>query len=115
MSSYRDDANEFRREARWTIWKFLPITLTLIILISVVGFGLRAMGMFGQTVVERKVFENSYQRSESLKAQIDVDEATLAEITHLLTNPKLTATSRNNLEAQASAARIRLAATKRKQ
>lgn len=115
MSTYRNDAREFHRETRWTIWKFLPIFLTVVVIFSVLGFGLRAAGLFGDTVVERKVFENSYQRSEALKAQIDVDEATLAEITHLLTNPELTATSRRNLEAQASAARIRLAATKRKQ
>lgn len=115
MSDYRKEANEFRREARWTIWRFLPLFLTVVVIFSVLGFGLRAMGVFGDTVVERKVFENSYQRSEALKAQIDVDEATLAEITHLLTNPDLDATTRSNLEAQASAARIRLAATKRKQ
>lgn len=115
MGNYRNDANEFRREARWTMWRFLPLTLTAILIISAVGFGLNAMGVFGRTLVERKVFENSYQRSESLKAQIAVDEATLAEITHLLTNPDLAANSRRNLEAQASAARIRLATTKRKQ
>ena len=97
------------------MWRFLPLTLTAIALIFVVGFGLNSLGLFGRTVVERKVFEQSYQRSESLKAQIAVDEATLAEITHLLTNPDLDANSRRNLEAQASAARIRLATTKRKQ
>ena len=115
MSTYRNEANEFRREARWTLWRFLPLALTAIVLFSVIGFGLSALGVFGRTVVERKVFENSYQRSEALKSQIAVDEATLAEITHRLTNPDLDANSRNNLEAQASAARIRLATTKRKQ
>ena len=115
MNKYRKEANEFRSEANWTLWKFLPLTLTIIVIISVVGFGLKTLGVIGETVVERKVFEQSYQRSEALKSQIAVDEATLAEITHLLTNPNLDANTRIALEAQASAARIRLTTTKRKQ
>lgn len=115
MSDYREEADEFRREARWTMWKFLPLALTALVILLVVGFVIRVVGVYGSTVVERKVFENSYQRSESLKSQIAIDEATLAEIKHLLTNPDLAANARRNLEAQASAARIRLATTKRKQ
>ncbi|MCF6205308.1 MAG: hypothetical protein L3J47_00245 [Sulfurovum sp.] len=115
MSKHRKEANEFRRKDRWTMCKFLPLTITAVVILFAVGFGVRAIGAYGNTVVERKVFENSYQRSESLKAQIAIDEATLTEITHLLTNPNLAANSRSNLEAQASAARIRLATTKRKQ
>lgn len=114
MSSYRKEAHDFHREARWTMWRFTPLVV-VVVAITVMGFGLNSVGLFGRAVVERKVFEQSYQRSESLKAQIAVDEATLAEITHLLSNPDLAANSRRNLEAQASAARIRLATTKRKQ
>jgi hypothetical protein len=62
--------------------------------------------------VERKVFENSYQRTESIKASITTDEAALAEIQMNLQNANLDADTRTNLEAQASAIRIRLNAAK---
>lgn len=110
--TYRAEATEVHKEAHWTFWKFLPLFLVVVIILTVVGFGLRSAGLFGSTVVERKVFEHSYQRSEAMKARIAVDEATLAEINRMLMNPSLEDNIRHNLKAQAAAARIRIATTR---
>ena len=113
--SYRDDVREIHRESRWTIWKLAPLALGVIVVMFVVGFGLKSLGLIGSTVVEREVFEQSYQRSSALKERIAVDEATLAEINTKLTNPNLDENTRFNLEAQASAARARIAAARSQQ
>jgi hypothetical protein len=78
------------------------------VLLTAIGLGTRYFGLWGETRIERKVFEESYQRSEGLKAQIANDEAVLAEINAQLENPELDTTTRANLEAQARATRIRL-------
>ncbi len=114
MNEYRDDAREFHKEARWTFWKFLPLVILVMVVLAVIGFGLRSAGLIGTTVVERKVFEESYQRSEAIKAQIATDEAVLVEIEGKLNNPGLDEDTRFNLEAQASAARVRIATAKRR-
>lgn len=115
MNQYRDDMRQVSREAHWTFWKFLPLFLTVVIVLGLIGFGMNSLGLFGRAVVERKVFENSYQRTESIKAQIATDEATLAEIDRKLRNPSLDANTRSNLEAQATAARVRIAAARGRQ
>lgn len=115
MNDYRDSAREVHREARWTFWKFLPLFITGIVVLALLGFALNSLGLLGRTVVERKVFENSYQRSEGLKTQIATDEATLAEIQRQLDNPNLNDNTRHNLEAQARAARIRIQTARSKQ
>jgi hypothetical protein len=78
------------------------------VLLTAIGLGTRYLGLWGETRIQRKVFEESYQRSEGLKAQIANDEAMLAEIDAQLENPELDKTTRANLEAQARATRIRL-------
>jgi len=115
MNNYRGEMRKVEREARWTFGRFLPLFLMVVILLAVIGFGLHSLGLFGSTVVERKVFENSYQRSESIKSQIATDEANLAEIKRKLENPNLDPNTRHNLEAQATAARVRIAAAKGRQ
>jgi hypothetical protein len=112
MNEYRNEARRIHKEVRWTFWKVFPLALVIMIVLSAVGFGLRALGLIGETVVERKVFENSYQRSESIKAQIATDEAVLVEIERKLLNPGLDESTRHNLEAQATAARVRIATAK---
>ena len=87
----------------------------VIVTVFAVGFTLNSLGYLGKTVVERKVFEQSYQRSEGIKAQIATDEAVLAEIERKLANPNLDETTRTNLEAQATAARVRIDIAKRRQ
>ena len=112
--SYRKDVNDFRREANWTFWKLLPLVLLVLVVLFSLGFLLNSAGLFGKTIVERKVFENSYQRKESIKSQIATDEANLVEIKAKLENPNLDPNTRYNLEAQAAAARMRIRAAKEK-
>ncbi len=108
MNDYRREANQVAKEASWTIWRFLPIFLIVIFILALLGFGLRSCGLLGETVVERKVFEASYQRTAAIKAQIANDEAVLEEIKIMLTNPSLDESTRTNLNAQAAAARMRI-------
>lgn len=115
MDEYRSEVNVVAKEAGWTVRRFLPLFLGVVLILAILGFGLNSLGLLGRTVVEREVFENSYQRSEALKSQIALDEATLAEINRKLANSNLDADTRANLEAQASAARVRLATAKGKQ
>lgn len=75
-------------------------------MLSLLGYA----GLFTGTVVERKVFENSYQYSESRKSENAIYRAQLAEIERKLMSSTLDESTRTNFEAQASAIRIRLAA-----
>jgi hypothetical protein len=112
MNEYRNEARQVAKDARWTFWRFLPLFLIVVVVLSGVGFGLNSLGLIGKTAVEREVFEQSYQRSESIKAEIAMNEATLVEIERKLSNPNLDENTRHNLEAQASAARLRIATAK---
>lgn len=84
----------------------------LSLFVSVLGFATHACGLWGNTYVERKVFEESYQRSESFKSRIATDQAVLVEIEAMLANPNISANSRANLQAQARAARVRINSAK---
>ncbi len=113
--TYRDDVREFEKESRWTVFKFIPLFLVVILLLATTGFVTKSMGLWGSTFIERKVFEESYQRSSALEAQIASNQAALAEITRKLSNPELSQSTRHNLEAQASAIRIRIATARGQQ
>ncbi len=115
MSEYRKEANQFAKDSGWTFRRFLPIILIALVVLGLTGFALKSAGLFGDTVVERMVFKNSYQRSESFKARIATDEAALAEIQVQLRNPELGPNIKNNLRAQAAGIRIRIKAAKRSQ
>lgn len=115
MSGYRDEARQVIREGHWTFWKAFPLVMLAVLVLSGVGFGLQSLGLFGRTVVERKVFEQSYQKQAAMKSQIATDEAVLAEIDRKLLNPSLDADTRHGLEAQASACRIRIATARKEQ
>jgi len=114
-NEYRKTTRRVVREGHWTIWKILPIVLVLVVILGALGFLMKGAGLLGSTFIERKVFENSYQRTQSIRAQIATDEATLAEIRIKLKNPNLDPNIRNGLEAQAAAARSRIAAARSKQ
>lgn len=115
MSGYRDEVRHIVRHGHWTLWKTLPLIVVGLVVLSGLGFGLHSLGLFGTTVVERKVFEQSYQKQAAMKSQIATDEAVLAEIERKLLNPNLDASTRHNLEAQASACRIRIATVRKDQ
>lgn len=87
----------------WWMW-----ILLLTIVSGLILTGLSYMGLFGRTVVERKVFENSFQYSESRKSEIATYQAQLTEIDRKLMNTELSQSTRVNLEAQASGLRIQL-------
>ncbi len=108
MSDYRDDARYVAREARWTVFRFLPLFVLVLVILGVTGFFLNSAGVIGKTIVEREVFEQSYQRSTALQERIAVDTASLTEIERQLLNPNLDENTRFNLNAQAAAARVRI-------
>jgi hypothetical protein len=114
MNKYEDSFRRGSREANWTFWRVLPLIILTVVVFGGISFALNSLGVWGHTVVERKVFEQSYQRSESIRAQIATDEAALAEIEHNLANPGLDENTRYALKAQAAAARMRIAAAKGK-
>ena len=112
MSEYRNEIRDFEKEGRWTVFKLLPLFILIVVVLGGTGFITKSLGLWGGTIVERKVFEESYQRSESIKARIANDEAVLAEINRKLSNSGLENSTRHNLEAQAAAARIRISTAK---
>ena len=109
---YRDEARYAAKEARWTFLRFLPLLLLVVVVLGGIGFATKSLGLWGSTVVERVVFESSFQRSAAMNERIAVDEAVLSEIELQLTNPNLDEDTRFNLEAQASAARVRINTTR---
>lgn len=105
MNDYRNQVDNAARETRWTFWRFLPIVLIIIAVLMAVGFGLKSMGMLGSTIVERKVFENSYQYHAGMAERAAILQANIFEIDTLLsTNP----TNREELIGQRSVLRVQL-------
>jgi len=88
--------------AGWWMW-ILGLLVVSAVIISILSYA----GMFGRTVVERKIFENSFQYSEARKTEVATFKAQLAEIDRLLSSDIDTQT-RARLEAQASALRVQL-------
>lgn len=94
----------------WWMWGLI-LTIISIIVLSALGYA----GIFTGTVVERKVFENSFQYSEARKSEIATYEAQLAELRGKLNNPNLDAGDRSNIEAQISSINILLSAAQARQ
>jgi len=92
----------------WFVW-----ILFLTIFAGIILTGLSYFGIIGQTVVERVVFENSFQYKEARKTENNVFTAQLAEIERKLAEPSLDTLTRANLEAQAAGIRIQMAGSKR--
>ena len=114
MKEYREEVSEGLKEARWTFFKDMPLFLLVMIFMAILGFVLNSLGLFGRTVVERKVFENSFQYSESRKSEIATFEAHLSEINRKLSSGDIDASTRTNLEAHASALRMQLSVARSK-
>lgn len=112
MSDYRSEAREVISDARWTGWKVLVSFLGFFIVVGVIGFTTRAVGLWGQTVVERKVFENSYQYTEARKSEIAKYEAALISIDAQLQMTNLDESTRQLLEARKIAVTAKLNAVK---
>ena len=109
MSRY--DMREERREGtKWWLW-----VMGLIVLTTIVFAGLKYAGVFTDTVVEREVFEQSYQRTEAINTQIATLEAQKTELVAQLQNPNLDEATKANINSQLAAIRIQLDTAKRKQ
>ncbi|MCD6435997.1 MAG: hypothetical protein J7L15_06370 [Clostridiales bacterium] len=97
--------DEKKELGKWWIWILGLLMLSIIILNS-----LGMLSKFGSVFVERKVFEQSYQRSEGLKTQMITWQAQLASInSQLLT---ATADTKNQLLSQKAMLEIQIAQTK---
>lgn len=95
---YGNDMKDF--SAWWML-------IVLMIVISFpVFFALDSFGLIGRTIVEREVFERSYQRQEAQKTKQNTIAAQLAEIDALLSNPEIQPREKAELEAKARALRI---------
>lgn len=87
----------------WVMW----VLLLTVVCVIVLG-GLRYIGIFGTTTVERMVFKNSYQYTEARNTEQVTYRAQLTEIERKLSDTTLTSTARANLESKASAIRVML-------
>jgi hypothetical protein len=88
--------------------KWWILVLCLVVSSSVILTVLNYVGVIGRTVVEREVFENSYQYTSGQRARANMMNAQLTEIGIQLSNTELDQTTRKNLEAQAAAIRVQL-------
>ncbi len=67
----------------WWLWVLLLVAISIGVM-AMMGY----FGKYTGTIIERKVFEESYQRSEGLKSQLMTWEAQLASInSQLVSNP----------------------------
>ena len=92
----------------WWVWILVLIIPTILIFTA-----LNYAGIIGHTIVEREVFENSFQYSESRKSEIATYEAQLSEISAQLSFDIDTQT-RAQLEAQAASIRVLLTVARSK-
>lgn len=86
----------------WWVW------IVTLMLGTFVVFGvLNAFGIIGRTVVEREVFERSFQYDQARESQGNIYTAQIAELEAQLQNPNLDAAAKANIEAQLAAIRVR--------
>ena len=84
------------------------------VIITSIVFGI--MGYFGKftnTVVERKIYENSYQYSQGKKEEIATLEAQIEVLEEKLLNPKLNNETKREIRNQITALEARLRAAKK--
>lgn len=75
-------------------------------------YGLDSFYLPAYTRLERKTFEESYQRQAGLEAKVATLEAQAAKIRRLLTNPDLAGPERTNLESQLDAIEVQITSAK---
>ena len=97
---------EKREFGAWWIW-----ILFLIVISIPVIWGLNAAGLIGHTIVERKVFEESYQKKAGDRARLNTYRASEAMLLRRLQDTTLTEGQRANLQSQLDAVRIRINST----
>jgi len=82
----------------WFVW-----IVFLFIITGIIFIGLSYFGIIGKTIVERKVFENSYQKQEADKTASTVYDSQLSMLRARLNNPSLTPGNRAEILAQIDA------------
>lgn len=87
----------------WWLW-----VVGLLVISIPVFWGLNMIGLFGKTVTERIIFEQSYQKKAGDKSKLRIFTAQKAAVKRRLSNPNLTSEQRTELEAQLSAIDIQL-------
>jgi biopolymer transport protein ExbB/TolQ len=92
---------------KWFVWVFL-----LMVCAAIVTFGLQAFGFWGGTVVQRKVFEESFQYSEARRREIATYEAQLAGMRARLKTQDLDVDTEQEIKAQIANVEMRLAVAK---
>lgn len=89
--------------AGWWLW------VLLLLAISAIAFtGLSYFGVVGRTIIEREVFEQSYQRQAGDAAKLATFRAQAASIRTQLNRSDLSASQRADFEAQMSAINIQI-------
>lgn len=101
----REEYKEANGIFRWVGGKMLIV----IIIGTILGY----VTFFTDTIIKRKVFENSFQYSEARKTEIATFQAQLVEIESRLSGT-LSEEMRANLEAQAAVIRSQLRVAKEK-
>lgn len=92
---------ERREFGRWWMW------ILLLVLVSTLILG--ATGQLGRVVdvvIQREVFENSFQYDQAREKEISTYDAQIAELEGRLLNPNLTESTRTEIEAQLSQLKV---------
>lgn len=95
-------------------FKYLAGVVAPLVVLGVFLTGVRYCTRYTDTIVERKILEESFQYKEGRKTEILTFQAQLNEIDVKLSNPSLDPNTRNNLEAQAAMIRTQLSVAKNK-
>lgn len=80
--------------AGWLMW-----LLFLLIVTGVIFYSLNSLGLIGRTIIERKVFENSYQKKAADEDALSTYDAQLSILERRLRS-SLTDSERAELQAQ---------------
>ena len=93
---------EKKEYGSWWVW------ITVLIIGTVIIFtALSYVGIIGETIVERKVFENSYQKRAADEDALTTYDAQISLLRRKLNNSSdLSPEERNNLQAQIDAISI---------
>ena len=79
----------------WWVW-----IVFLMIITGIVVWGLSAVGIIGQTVVEREVFKRSYQKKAADEDALSTYDAQIAVLARRLRSMNITEQERNEIQAQ---------------
>lgn len=82
------------------VCKRITAGIILFLVFSAISFGVNSCHKVANTAVERKVFENSYQKSEADKDAHSTYAAELRMLRNRLNNPNLDESSRVEIQAQ---------------